>query len=696
MSQRIYLDEEEVFEAYVEACDEADIWRKDYPEYERLMDNGLLDNLDPSLPEVNDGSLSASLFKLAKRVLRKKMVGRARALDTDDAWITELANIEWESNILPNARSKAKPRTKWKDAIRKAAGYGSQPIVTLFVNRGNYEGADFIVPYAPDVKLEAGKDSDADSDIIFMDFYYKKNQWANMIEEAKEENEEAKLEKKQWQARKAAGGDDFDEDEPEPYNEWDVACMEEILNSPQEERPGNEESITAQQAGIKRQGIHVFIAVQRGVNAPFMMCYPGKKKAVRRWSNPDPTGDVPVHYLYCYQDFKNPYGIGIVKLAGGTQNVLDYMRKMDILATMLGIRPPKKIKGDANEVDMDSLVYAMDANWEVGTADVERMEMSNQVYQALPERIEMYLNSLNKVLPMGDTTVSATAGDPLQSKTPAGVKQAQAMLSIDDEDFMESIDDTYEDVARSMINTHFANMQGSDLRQLTTEQRDILVKAGLDTLQPDDMGEGPLELEIAWDQARATFDYEIDADADKTSDEQTQMEGLTGAAELLANPNMQQLIMQAQTGEPLILGTQKIDIGELFGTLINLSTDNDKIVTAMTQDEINQQKMMAEQQAAMQQGIDPETGEPIVDPAMAGMEGQVPEGEVVPAEGEITPEEAQANVEAVMEEHQVPLNVAIAMLEAERLGESDEAIEQLKQMLLEDAMQPTGPVEGAI
>jgi hypothetical protein len=50
----------------------------------------------------------------------------------------------------------ATPRRKWKDAVRKSAIYGGQPIINLFTEHGS----DFIVPYAQDVKLEAGKVSD--------------------------------------------------------------------------------------------------------------------------------------------------------------------------------------------------------------------------------------------------------------------------------------------------------------------------------------------------------------------------------------------------------------------------------------------------------------------------------------------------------------------------------------------------------
>lgn len=719
-----YLNEEELYTAYSEASDEADQWRIDYPEYERLADNGLMEALDENLPEVNDGSLAASLFKLAKRVIKKKPAGRAVALDRDDDWITELANIYWERKILPNAKSKASPRRKWKDAVRKAAIYGGQPIVTLFVQRGNYRGSDFIVPYAQDVKLEAGKDSDADSDVIFWDVYYSKLQVENMLEEALQETGQKIQTKKDDQ-----GNDSYEvvndpeaKPNPEPYNKWNIPLLKELIEeNEQEERPGNQQPNAEQGQGkVKRTGIHFCLALQRGVNAPFSLYHPSKKKSVRQWSNPDPTGDLPVHYLYMYQDFVNPYGVGIVKLAGGTQNVLDYMRQADVLATQVGIRPPKVISGDEDQVDEDSMVMAQDANWYVGQANVTPWNMATGVYQQLPGRISMYQTSLQKIIPMGDTTISAgDSGDPQVSKVPASIKLQAASLSIDDEDLAENVDECYAEVAKSMINTQFANMQGTDLLRLNADERERLTKAGIPFEIDPISGKPGGDLNVVWDNARATFDYKMDADADKTTDEEKQLDGLVKVADFVKDPTTQALIT---SGQPIILGTKKLDVGELIGEIINLTTDNDKILVDVSPED---QDAMAEQEALKAQaaieggGMPPQPGAPQVPGAAPANPQQPPAGPVPPqaaaapmappvapampmqpqpaqpitppaapeqpappaastqmAAGYFTPEEQQAgeHIKMVMQAYGVDENIAVAMLEAESQGFEPEEI----------------------
>lgn len=603
-----YLSEDEIYTAYKEACTEADQWRIDYPQYERLANNGLLDDLDENLPEVNDGSLAASLFKLAKRVIKKKLSGRAVALDssTSDAAMTELANLWWEKKILPSAKAKASPRRKWKDAVRKAAIYGGQPIITLPIEHGGTVGADFIVPYAQDVKLEAGKDSDEDSDIIFWDVYYSKLQARNMLEQAQQEIKDGVSKALPAQAAEDSGSataysqantnkpskkvatdaesaaEDAAEPGEEPYNYWNIEALQAIVDgeAPEEKRPGNETPKQEQDNSVKKGGLHFCVAFQRGVGAPFVMYYPDGKKTIRQWTNPDPTGDIPVHYLYCYQDFINPYGIGIVKLAGGTQNVLDYMRQADVLATQLGLRPPKQIRGDEDQVDEDSLVYAQDANWYVGTATVERMEMANGVYQELPGRISMYQTSLQKMIPIGDTTISGSdSGDPNVSKTPAGVKLQAQNLSIDDEDFAENVDECYAAVAKSMINVEFAIKQGKDLLKLNDEERQILQKTGIE-FPTDATGQPTNQLEIEWDQLRGTFDFEIDPDADKTMDDAQALEGKLKAYELLqADPTIDQYLQQ---------DGKRLNRGELLAEIFNQLTDNDKIVVDISPEDQQQ------------------------------------------------------------------------------------------------------------
>lgn len=642
-----FFEQDELKDLYQQAKDESYQWRKDYNEFERLADNGLVDDLDETLPEVNDGSLSAALFKLPKRIVNSELKGRFKS--EDEAWITELANIYWENNVVPNANYKASWHRKWKDAVRKAAIYGAQPIISLLIDDGNGGvKPDIDIPYATDVRLEPGKVSDQDSDIVFWDVYYTRKQVRDLIEQAKRETKE---------------------NPQDGYNKWNIKALQAIYDAKTdiEDRPANEDHEEKQNKAVTKGGIKFCIAFQRGVKAPFYMYHHATDSTVREWENPDPTGDIPVKYLYCYQDFNNPYGIGIVKLAGGTQNVLDELRRLHVLATQIGIRPPKKIKGNEDEVDEDSLIYAQDQPWYVGNADVEPVEMANGIYQQLAATVSMYKTSLMEIVPTGDTSIAGgDSGDPNYSKTPAGVKYQQQQQSVDDEDFKDNLYQTYESVAENLINITFANMQGSDLLKLTDEEKEILIKSGLE-FPLDEEGNTSNELEILWDEVRTTFKFEMEAEEDKNKADDQEVENMVRALELRGSDPNFDMAMQ--------MSGYKFNLGEAYYTLMKKITKNDKIVEEISPEEMQEQEM--QQQLLAEQGMtDPGMGEMgATDPGMA--------------EQGTTPEQAQINVEAVMQEYGVDEATAAEMLMLEEEGTDPAEIQQALQqkMMAEQEMQ---------
>jgi hypothetical protein len=636
-----FFEESELKELYTQARDESYQWRKDYPELERLADNGLIDDLDETLDEVNDGELSAGLFKLPKRIVNSDLKGRFSSTDTDEAWVTELANIYWENRIIKNANYKAPWARKWKDVVRKAAIYGGQPVISLLVDDGKGgTKADIDVPYAQDVRLEPGKVSDTDSDVIFWDVYYTRKQVRDMLEQAKREMK----------------------DNPQDgYNKWNVKAIQAILDSKNdnEDRSPLEDHESKQDKSVTKGGIKFCIVFQRGVKAPFYMYHSSSNQVVREWENPDPTGDIPIKYLFCYQDFNNPYGIGIVRLAGGTQNVLDHLRRLHILATKIGIRPPVKIKGDENEVDEDSLIYAENQPWYVGNADVEPVNMANGVYQQLGSTIQMYKASLQSFIPMGDTSITAEgSGNPQRSRTPAGVKLEAAQLSIDDNDFKDNLYMTYEAVAENLINLTFANMQGTDILKLSNDEMKILASAGLE-IPVDPMTGEPAtnELEILWDEVRSTFTFEMEAEEDQRLADEQEVENMVRALELrAADPNFD-MAMQ--------MSGYKFNLGEAYYTLMKKITKNDKIV----------EEISAEDKAMVEQGV---MGQGMVDPNQAMQDPSMnlaqPQEEQVAQS--VDPETARANVEAVMAEYGIDQETAAEALIMEDEGESPEVVMQ--------------------
>jgi len=298
----------------------------------------------------------------------------------------------------------------------------------------------------------------------------------------------------------------------------------------------------------------------------------------------------------------------------------------------------------------------------------------------------MYQSSLQKLIPTGDTSSSASeSGDATQSKTPAGVKLAAANLSIDDDDFKDNLYITFAAVAKSIINTHFANMEGEDMMKLSDDEREILLKGGLEFPQGPD-GEMSNEMQVVWDTVRAKFSFEVDPEQDKAKDDADRLEGLTRVAEIIAaDPTLDQ---------DLAASGKKLNKGELFAEIIALTSDNDKIVADISPDEQKAQQEQGQQgqpdpqqEQAMQQSdekhqLDMQSKQQDMEfknqKAQQSMQAQA-QPEQPQEQPQISPEEIQANVEAIMQQFNVDENTALTALAAEAQGfPQEDVIAQLE------------------
>jgi hypothetical protein len=209
-------------------------------------------------------------------------------------------------------------------------------------------------------------------------------------------------------------------------------------------------------------------------------------------------------------------------------------------------------------------------------------------------------------------------------------------------------------------------MQGSDLMRLNDDEREILMKAGLE-FPVDPMTGEPMtnELEIIWDEARATFDFEMDAESDRTTDEAERLEGLLKIIELRGlDPTLEQSLQ---------MSGKQLNLGELFSEIIHLTTKNDKIITDISPEDMEAQQMqMEEQQMMEQQAMQPEQ------PMEQGME--------------IDPEDQVElnNIQAISEQYGVSENIASAMREAEMQGADQEQIMGLANQLQQLEAQSNG------
>ena len=644
----IYLEKDELQDAYYEAERVAIDWYKPFAEYERIAGNKLSKALGKNMPRVNDGSLAASLLETPMQVYPTMQPGKFTSTTSKLAWVNELANIIWKTKILPNANTQATFFDKEQIALYRAIKYGVQWRYNFFVSTETYTGSDWSLPYIKNVKLEPGKFSVEDCDYVFLDIYFTKIQLKKIIDQQKKENKLAKAENRPADTS------------------WDIGLLQKLADMSMTSKEMEEQNINERDKQVSSSGIKVTACFNRGIGAPFYMFskHLGKGECIRTWKNPDPTGDLPITAQYCYETLESPVGIGRVELAGPTQNVLDYMTQAHVLATQLGLQPPKKVQGNIDTANISSWVNQPDATWFTGQAQVDLMPTTSSVYSQFPANFGLYKSQLQTLQGRTDGSVSAESGNPSFSKTQAGVQMQEQRTNSQDNYLRNKADTASAKMSQKMMNVHMAQMQGADLLDIAEDDKERLMKAGYfdDNPTTEDIP-SMQEIQLLYDELRETFKFEYDARPESDDDEKNRWLELIDIA--TSNPNVIPAVQASG---------YDFNIGEAFKKVISASGADgwDKVLV----------KIDPEQQV----GIDPATGLPIEQPqeqaqdmgAELPVEAQeYPEGsqqEQQQDPGQEMPIESQeyaqvsTDVQDAMDMYNVDESIATAVVEARAQG----------------------------
>jgi len=604
----IYLEQSELKDAYTEAEKTHKDWIKPFDEYERLAGNKISKTLAKYMPRVNDGSLAASLIETPMNVLPSMQTGKFKAMTHKVTWLNELANIIFKTKILPNANTQASFFDKEQIALYRALKYGAQPRYNFFVSTDTYTGSDWSLPYIRNLKLEPGKFSVEDCDYVFLDIYFTKLQLKKIIDDAKTEAKDAKAEGR------------------EPDTSWNVENLQKLVDMAMTSKEMEDQNINEREKQINASGIKTTVCFQRGVGAPFTMFSKHLEdgETLRDWKNPDPTGDLPITMQYCFETLESPYGIGRIELAGPTQNVLDFMTQAHVLATQLGLMPPKKISGAIDTANLNTIVNAPDAKWITGNAQVDVVDTTSKVYSQFGMNFGLYKSQLQTLQGRTDGSVSATSGNPEFSKTSAGVNMQEERTNAQDNYLKNKAMTASAKMIEKMMNVHMAQMKGADILDVAEDDIERLTKSGYfdDNLETPEPSLG--ELEILYEDLKDTFKFEYDAAPEADDEEKARWLELIDIA--TSNPN----VMPA-----LEMSGWKFDLGEAMKKVIAASGADgwEKVLV----------KIDPENQAMG--GIDPLTGEPLPQEAQMG-------GEMLPPE-EMTSPEALQGLEAPQDDIQL-------------------------------------------
>lgn len=576
----IYLTKEELKDSYYEASKTAKDWHKPFNEYERIAGNKLSKTLGKNMPRVNDGSLAASLLETPMQVYPVMQTGKFSVVDRDEQWLSEIANIIWRRRIVPKANTQASFFDKEQISIYRALRYGAQPRYNFFVSNETYTGSDWSLPYIRNVKLEPGKFSVDDCDYVFLDVFYTKLQLRKIIDQIEEDTKQAKINK------------------TTPDTSWNVEALKQLVDAALTSKELDEKNQDEREKAINASGIKITACFQRGIGAPFYMFskHLPDGECVREWVNPDPTGDLPITMQYCYENLESPYGIGRIELAGPTQNVLDYMTQAHVLATQIGLQPPKKISGPTDQTNFDSLQFAPDALWQTGQANIDVVQTTSNVYTQFPGNFGLYKAQLQNLQGRTDGSVSAQSGDPNFSKTSAGVKMQESRTNAQDNYLRNKADTAGAKMAEKMMNIHMAMMSGADLLEIAGDDLERLTKAGYFDDNEETPEPSSQDIPILYEELRGKFKFEFDPRPEADQDEKNRWLELIDIA--TSNPNVLPAIEQSG---------YRFNLGEAFKKVLGASGADqwEKVLDEISPEEIvppqDQAQLNDELSATMQQ-----------------------------------------------------------------------------------------------
>lgn len=576
----IYLTKEELNDSYYEASKTAKDWHKPFNEYERIAGNKLSKTLGKNMPRVNDGSLAASLLETPMQVYPVMQTGKFSVVDRDEQWLSEIANIIWRRRIVPKANTQASFFDKEQISIYRALRYGAQPRYNFFVSNETYTGSDWSLPYIRNVKLEPGKFSVDDCDYVFLDVFYTKLQLRKIIDQIEEDTKQAKINK------------------TTPDTSWNVEALKQLVDAALTSKELDEKNQNEREKAINASGIKITACFQRGIGAPFYMFskHLPDGECVREWVNPDPTGDLPITMQYCYENLESPYGIGRIELAGPTQNVLDYMTQAHVLATQIGLQPPKKISGPTDQTNFDSLQFAPDALWQTGQANIDVVQTTSSVYTQFPGNFGLYKAQLQNLQGRTDGSVSAQSGDPNFSKTSAGVKMQESRTNAQDNYLRNKADTAGAKMAEKMMNIHMAMMSGADLLEIAGDDLERLTKAGYFDDNEETPEPSSQDIPILYEELRGKFKFEFDPRPEADQDEKNRWLELIDIA--TSNPNVLPAIEQSG---------YRFNLGEAFKKVLGASGADqwEKVLDEISPEEIvppqDQAQLNDELSATMQQ-----------------------------------------------------------------------------------------------
>lgn len=559
---------------------------KPYPEFERIANNQPSDQRDPRYSDVTDGTTSASVRKRGKRVVQQLPVGKVKS-DNEDDWLPIVAGFIFVNKILPYANLDFDLIQKCWQVIENGEKFGGVPTYVPFVNHDGYFCSDLAVPYWADVFLPEGYKSGNSAPYQFIRTWWTEDDVDAQIKQEKE-------------LKKAAKARD---EEYEPT--WDMDALKSVKKS-LTRKESDEQTPQERDRGLNPEGIEVVTGLQTGVGATLYTFCPtdddkGKSSVtiLRRKTNKDPRGKMPVIWYYADHDGTNPFGRGTVELVGPLQNLIDSDMQMYQWNRALMLAPPLVVTGQNSA---KKIVYAPNAVLKLTDPNgrIEPLNVDTTAVTQYPNLYGLQKSQLLNLVSSPDTSISAEVGNPGFGRTPTALNQQQANISVDDNYVRKNFEAWFEQWAETAINVYFAERTGKETLQLDKDTvADLMKLAEKGKFDPSLINENN-EILIDYDSATPALKFRVDASTSKMKDDVTQGDILT---QLLGTLESSQILAQTVPQEKVLAAWNAIVANSGVENPEDLKVDLEEF---QQQQEMAQQQM--EQQAQQQQGVQAQQG----------------------------------------------------------------------------------------
>ena len=486
-----------------------------FPEFERIARNKPHSSIPKEYPKTTDGTTASIIRKTPHRIIQQLPTGKVKSVTED--WLSVVAEFIYTNKIIPNANEGYALLQKCWSVVEKFLTFGFCPTYTPFVEHGGYFCTDLRIPYWGDIFLQPGKLSDADSNYVFMRSWWQTKDLDALIES------QGKLDKKlrTWDIEALKAVKDFE------------STKDEKAKTPAE----REKNINT------KGGVELITGFQRGKGAKFYTFHvqtagAGDKKSytgtiVRTKVNKDPRGELPISFAYGDIDGSNPFGRSIIELVGPLQNMMDTMVQMFQYNQALMLNPPLIKRGNFSK---NKIKFAPNIIIDVGndpSANVEPLKIETESLRDFPSRYQLMQSQLLAILASPNSTISAEVGSITQSKTPQGVEQNKANLSIDDNYVRKQFETWFERWSETAINLYFAERTGIEELQLDQERADELRELAKERKFDPALLSDDNKIRIDYDSATPALKFEVDASTSKMQDEVKELQSLQGLNEFL-------------------------------------------------------------------------------------------------------------------------------------------------------------------